>query len=404
MITFWIIAGLMLLAALALVLRPLLSNRPLSAALDQQDANIAVFRRRLDELETEQAAGLLTAADAAEARLELERQLLGDLGERAAPLRRRPSYGAALAVGLLLPIAAVLMYLQLGSPTAATGIAAGAASDEQSQVAFIREHIGDLEEKVRAEPGNLEAVLMLGRAYLVLQQYDAAVALYAEAQSQLGDQSVLLVDYAEALGYAQGANLVGRPSELLQRALAVEPTSQKALWLMGLASMQADQPQQAQHYWQRLAATLPPESETAEQVRQLLAEVAAQLPAGTAEGQSAAVAASLQVEVRLAPALAEQVPVGGTVFVLARPATGQRAPLAVVRQPVERLPLQVTLDESMAMVPGMSLREFPQVVVEARISRSGDAASKPGDLLGRSGPVAVAAGEPVVIVIDQVVE
>src|SRR5690606_21173307 len=128
-------------------------------------------------------------------------------------------------------------------------------------------------------------------------QYDAAVALYAEAQSHLGDQPALLIDYAEALGYAQGANLVGRPSELLQRALAVEPTSQKALWLMGLASMQADQPQQAQHYWQRLAATLPPESDTAEQVRQLLAEVAAQLPAGTAESQSAAVAARLQIEV-----------------------------------------------------------------------------------------------------------
>jgi len=117
MITFSITAGLMLLAALALVLRPLLSSRPLSA-LDQQDANVAVFRHRLDELEAEQAAGLLSEAAAAEARLELERQLLGDLGERSAPLRRRPSYGAAVTVGLLLPIAVILLYLQLGSPTA----------------------------------------------------------------------------------------------------------------------------------------------------------------------------------------------------------------------------------------------------------------------------------------------
>lgn len=400
MIIFWIAAGLMLLAALALVLWPLLLRRS-APVLDQQDANVAVFRRRLAELEADQQAGLLADADLAEARQELERQLLGDLPgqpQQAVPAPR-PAFATALVVGLLLPLAVALLYLQLGNPAAVEPqLAGGLSADEQQQIAFIERHLADLEAQVAQEPGNLEAVMMLGRAYLVLQRFDAAVALYAQAEPQAGHEPVFLVDYAEALAYAQGGNLMGRPTELLQRAVALDPAFPKGLWMAGVAAMQAEQPAQARQYWQRLAALLPPDSPTAEQVRQLLAEIEA--PGGAAEPLPAA---SLQVEVELAPELASRVAAGSTVFVLARPVGGPRAPLAVVRHPAERLPLRIVLDESMAMVAGMSLSQFPEVVVEARISGSGEATSKAGDLIGLSAPVAVKDGGPVSIIINQVV-
>lgn len=396
MITFWIACAVMLLAALALVLRPLLAARPLPA-LDQQEANVAVFRRRLAELEAEQAAGLLTEADAAEARLELERQLLGDAAsDPTQPLRYRPSYKTAAVVGVALPVAVLALYLQMGSPRVPDALP---SQDVQSQLAFIQEHLAELEQQVRAEPDNLEALLMLGRAYVVLQRYDEAVELYAAAQPRFGGQPALLVDQAEALGYAQGGNLLGQPAALLDQALALAPAFPKGLWLAGLAAMQAEDPAQARQHWQRLLAELPADSEAAGQVRELLAELRG------ASADSAGPAASLQVEVQLAPALAQRVAPGSTVFVLARPAGGeQRAPLAVVRRTVDELPLAVTLDESMAMVPGMSLREFPDVVVEARVSLSGAAASQAGDLIGLSAPVRVGDAQRVSIVIDRVVE
>lgn len=396
MITFWIACAVMLLAALALVLRPLLAARPLPA-LDQQEANVAVFRRRLAELEAEQAAGLLTEADAAEARLELERQLLGDAAsDPTQPLRYRPSYKTAAVVGVALPVAVLALYLQMGSPRVPDALP---SQDVQSQLAFIQEHLAELEQQVRAEPDNLQALLMLGRAYVVLQRYDEAVELYAAAQPRFGGQPALLVDQAEALGYAQGGNLLGQPAALLDQALALAPAFPKGLWLAGLAAMQAEDPAQARQHWQRLLAELPADSEAAGQVRELLAEL------GGASADSAGPAASLQVEVQLAPALAQRVAPGSTVFVLARPAGGeQRAPLAVVRRTVDELPLAVTLDESMAMVPGMSLREFPDVVVEARVSLSGAAASQAGDLIGLSAPVRVGDAQRVSIVIDRVVE
>lgn len=396
MITFWIVAGLMLLAALALLLRPLLV-RPVLPTLRQRDANIAVYRRRLAELEVDNQAGLLDDATFAEAKVELERQLLGDLGEEGeseSALRPRPARAAALGVALVVPLAAILLYLQLGSPAAVTAPQTDPALlQAQQQLAFIEQHLSDLEARVRQQPDDLEAALMLGRAYLVLQWFDAAAELYAQLEPRAGEDPVFLVDYAEALGYAQGGNLLGRPSELLQRALTVEPDSPKALWLAGIAAMQAEQPSQARRYWQTLLRVLPPDNPAAEQVRQLLQEIG-----------PAPAAASLQVQVEVAPELAGQVPVGSTVFVLARPVDGPRTPLAVVRHPVEELPLQVVLDESMAMAPGLGLDAFTQVVVEARISRAGEAARQTGDLIGYSQPVAVAAGSVVRVVIDAVVE
>jgi cytochrome c-type biogenesis protein CcmH len=398
MITFWIVAAVLVVSALGFVLWPLLARQSLPE-LDQQGANVAIFRRRLAELEAERAAGVLGDAEATEAKLELERQLLGDLAPAsAAAAPARASYRSAAAVALALPAAVVALYLHLGSPATLAGSpVADIPQDAEGQLAFIREHLGQLEAKVQSDPDDLEALLMLGRAYVVLQRYDDAVALFQRAEHRAEQQPLLLVDQAEALGYAQGGNLQGRPVALLERALSIEPALPKALWLAGLAAMQAERPQQARQYWQRLLAVLPPDSGTAAQVNELLAQLDGAAPAASG-------GAAVDVRVRLAPELAERVPADATVFVLARAVDGPKAPLAVVRQPAAQLPLAVRLDESMAMVAGSTLKEFPQVVIEARVSLSGDAASRSGDLIGRSAPVAVAAEAPVEIVIDQVVQ
>jgi cytochrome c-type biogenesis protein CcmH len=90
------------------------------------------------------------------------------------------------------------------------------------------------------------------------------------------------------------------------------------------------------------------------------------------------------------------------VFIFARPAEGARMPLAIVRKQVKDLPATFALDDSMAMAPNMKLSSFPDVVVGARISKTGSAMPQPGDLEGLSATVKTGSAN-VAIVIDKVI-
>ena len=90
----------------------------------------------------------------------------------------------------------------------------------------------------------------------------------------------------------------------------------------------------------------------------------------------------------LDPALRAQAADSDTVFIFARAAQGPRFPLAVLRKQVKDLPAAFVLDDSMSMTPDAKLSDFPQVVVSARISKSGNATPGAGDLEGVIEPVA----------------
>jgi cytochrome c-type biogenesis protein CcmH len=75
------------------------------------------------------------------------------------------------------------------------------------------------------------------------------------------------------------------------------------------------------------------------------------------------------------------------VFIFARAEKGSRMPLAILNKPFRELPMRFTLDDSSAMAPGMQLSRAGAVMVVARISRSGNATAKSGDLEGAVGPI-----------------
>jgi cytochrome c-type biogenesis protein CcmH len=104
--------------------------------------------------------------------------------------------------------------------------------------------------------------------------------------------------------------------------------------------------------------------------------------------------------VTLDEALRDQASPGDTLFVYARAPAGPRMPLAIVRLSAADLPATVTLDDSSAMMPNMKLSTFDEVMVLARISRSGDAMTRSGDLQGSTGPVRVEGSARVEVVID----
>ena len=419
MTVFWAVAALFLLGALLMLLPALL--QPGAGGVSLASANLAVHRDQLREAEGDLAAGLLGADQLAQTRREIQRRVLEDGGAAASALSNAgPARRTAWLLALLIPLASVLTYLQLGDPQAVVPALPAAPGDRHSVTPDqIQKMVAALGERLKAQPDDAEGWLMLGRSYTALGRYrDAATAL-RRAQALVPPNATLLADLADVVGMANNKRLAGEPARLVQQALDVDPRHVKALALAGSVSFEAKDYPGARRHWGQLLAVLPADSPMARSVQGSMAE-ATQLEAGgpvaagpggggaggsTAEAAAAPAAGSrataISGQVVLSPELAARVAAGDTLFIFARAAQGPRMPLAILRRPADGQPADFTLDDAMAMAPNLKLSGFAQVVVGARISRSGNATPQPGDLVGQSGVVAPGA-QGLRIVIDRV--
>lgn len=378
------LAALLAAAALAFLLPPLLRTRAPTAPAAREDANAAIYREQLAELEADHARGAISAEAHALARRELERRIVAEAAPAPAPAARaapRPR-AAAIAVALFVPLAAALGYWKLGNPAAIGELAAIQAARDVTpeQMRALTEQLW---QRMHASPEDPQGWLLLGRSLAVFGDHERAAQAYARAAALLPNDASLLADYADALAMARGQKLAGEPFELVKRALALEPEHVKALALAGSAAFERGDYAGAVGYWTRALKQAPPESEFARSIEASIDE------AGRLAGAAAPRAGTaLQGVVSLDPALSAHVAPDDTVFVIARAAGGGRVPLAVARTTVSQLPYRFTLDDSMAMAPGAKISGHKQVVVAARVSRTGEAAPAKGDIEGSSAAVA----------------
>lgn len=399
MIVFWLIAAAFAAGALGYVLRPLL-RRTGAQEVKRSDANVAIYKDQLRELDAELAAGTLTPEDHSRARLELEQRLLEDVPavevERATAGGRR----AALVVGIAVPVLAVAVYFVTGAP--------GALSPRPHEVEPTAEQINGmvarLAAKLRENPDDIDGWKLLGRSYMVMGRFPEAVAAYAKAAEKAPRDAQLLADFADALAMTRGEKLTGEPEELVLRALQVDPNNLKALALAGTAAYERQDFAKAAELWGRMLPLVPADSEDARMISGNVEE--AKKLAGIGGGEKPTVAAAhpgVRGTVTLSAEMKKQAKADDLVFIFARAAEGPPMPLAVMRAKAADLPLTFALNDSMAMAQGLKVSAFPKIVVTARISKSGSAKPAPGDLQGASAPVANDA-TGVKVVIDRVVQ
>ena len=389
---FALAAAALVCVALAFLLVPLLRG-PRRAAADAQRAaaNAAIYREQLEELAADLARGAVTPEEHEKATRDIQRRIVGEHGEDAplASTARAPRAVIA-AVALLVPLAAGLGYWKLGNPDGldAEKVAGGPKISPEQMTAMVEK----LWQRMQKEtPDDAEGWVLLGRSLSVMGDYPRSATAFKNANRLVPDNADLLADFADAQAMAQGRRLEGEPMAALRKALAVDPGHVKALALAGTAEFEQKNYKAAVAHWERLLQAAPPGSEFAQSVQGSIAE-ARQLggmgPGKPAPPKAAAPASAVEGIVSLDPALSGKAAPGDTVFVVARAASGPRMPLAIARTTVASLPYAFKLDDSMAMAPGMTLSSQPQVVIVARVSKSGQATPAKGDLEGLSAAVA----------------
>jgi cytochrome c-type biogenesis protein CcmH len=417
---FWIAAVICVAIALVFVLPALMRARAGAGKAARRDVNIAVYRDQMKETVADRANGLLSEEQFQSAKLELEARLADDalsLDDAPGPARvadRRLGY----ALGAALPAAAFGLYFWLGNPASliASADAQSAAAhpdtpSAQGEHDFMK-MIQKVEDKTRANPEDGEAWSMLAKTYGAMERWPEALQAYEKAVRLLPRDASVLSGYAEALAIANNRVLTGKPMELVEQALEIDPEDMKSLELAGIHAYQEKNFAQAGFYFKRLHPLLPPESPYAQDIlaAQKEAERLAQSgmtgldnlanpPPADGKAASAAAGATIKGRIDIAPALKSRLAATDVLFLFARAGQGG-PPVAAIRARASQIPLEFELNDSMAMNPDNTLSRHKQVVLVARVSKSGNPMAQAGDFEGTVSNVQVGAAG-VNILIDQ---
>jgi len=430
MIIFWIVAALLTLAALLFLLPPLLQlgKKESEYAIEQDALNVSVYKDQMAELEQDLLNDVITKEQCEQGKQELEQRLLEDVTVTSNGATKSSMGGSKITAGvvsLLVVAISVPLYLQLGKvelvESVAEEIAVPKAATEMTQEEMtdqVAMMVSQLSARLEKDPSDVQGWAMLGRSYYALSRYGDAVAAFSKAVSIVDNDAQLLTDYADAMAMSSGEQtLEGRPMQLIMRALNLDPQNQKALWLAGTAAYERADFESALIYWRRILATLDPNSETARTMVGNIAETeqlmqsqransnggSASIPASaTAAPRAAAAGSKVSGVVTLSQSLAAEVLPTDTIYIFARAMQGPRMPLAILKTEAAKMPIEFTLDDSMAMDASMNLSSTSEVMVMARISRSGNATPQSGDMQGGVQNVKIGASG-IEIVIDEVI-
>ncbi|SFW15753.1 c-type cytochrome biogenesis protein CcmI [Nitrosovibrio sp. Nv17] len=425
MTTFWVVAGVFIVGALLFVLPTLLKRKNPSLNTERDATNINIYRDQLAELESDLRSDILTREQYESSKQELQQRMLEDIPEAGAAGAmlapgNRGNVATTAVIVLAIPILAISLYLWVGDtrglvpqvPAEHMPLADDGGHPNFSSV------LDNLTARLAEHPEDAEGWTMLARTYGIMQRFHEAKEAYEKALALSPEDAGLITDYADVVAMTNNGSLVGQPRELIDRALRLDPRNPKALALAGTAEFEQEKFGRAADYWEQLLALVPPDSELAQSVKNSIAEarslaagkgsIMAQAPAASPPASSGGAGAAapgpgggtLSGSVTLAPAMAGKASPNDSLYIFARAKSGPKAPLATLRLQVKDLPASFTLNDSMAR-SGVQLSTFSEeMVVGARISKSGSPMPQSGDLQGLSRPIRIGASG-ISVVIDQ---
>jgi len=268
MLTFWIIAALLILLAFWYILPALFSKPSSDEDVERREANILVYKDQQRELDADFKNGLIGKQQYEQENAELERRLLDDVvASTTAVADNKSTNRFAYGVAAFIPVGAIALYFVVGNPkginTSASPQVLPAAANQASEMSEqqIAANIQKLADRLKDNPNDVQGWTMLARSYMMQEHFAEAATAFEKLTVLTPNDADAWADYAEASALANGQNLAGKPSEAINRALKIDPKHQKALALAGSAAFQAKDYKKAVDHWQQLLKLLPPGSQ-----------------------------------------------------------------------------------------------------------------------------------------------
>jgi cytochrome c-type biogenesis protein CcmH len=392
MLSFFIPAFLLLAIVLVLLLKPFLFNSG-SESTSRRQMNAAIYQEELEKLSAEQAVGRIDAQEYEISHAEMRQRLFQDAevedDKAVMGSRKKVIIGLILFIVLLSSV----LYLALGD------VFRVAQKNEQKPMtqAGVEQMVADFALKMEKDPDNLKGWAMLARSYRILGRNEYAAKAYARAGNFINDDPELLAEYADVLVGATNGSFKGKPLQLIQQALKLDPNNLLALWLSGTAAYTSRNYSSAVETWGRLAKLLPPNSDEARAIATSIED--ARSKGGFAKSPEVS-GKIISGQIDLSPELKSKLKPGDMLMVIARQ-PGERMPVAVLKVPITKFPFSFVLDDSLAMNPNMRISQLSEVSIEVRISKTGMAKAEPGDLMSAAQTVKLGSSK-VSILVNQV--
>lgn len=406
-------ALVILLIALGLVflIYPVLKKPSDEDSLGREQQNISIAKEKKSLLEEQLSEGQMSQSEFDAALIDLESSLAIDL-ERQQALDNNQHSGkwAVWFFILFVPVLSIYSYYELGeyrvidNPDLLVSKNQATHNNGTGEAPSMSELIDKLKNHLRDNPEDSRGWFMLGRTLMSLQQYPEAVTAFQRSYDLTKTEPTIMLALADALAMIRDGDMRGEPEKLVKQALELSPDELTGLWLAGLAAEQSGRFREAFDYWVKLLPLLGDDLQSTSEIKTLLAALKKKQPdLPELNFVSAPVAEGLSVAVSLDSKFVSKVNADDLLFIYAKAASGPPMPLAAKRLKVSDLPIQVTLSDNDAVMPQMKISGFDQIIVGARVSKSGNPVGQAGDLFNESKVISLKDQEGIIeINIDQV--
>jgi cytochrome c-type biogenesis protein CcmH len=284
MMAFWLVCGVCIVIALAFVLPPLLQRGDQPVTPDATDGNLTIYKDQLGELAADLRNGIISNEQYEQDRDEINRRVLDDVSLKPKETRKPlvATRNTAYFVALSIPILAVGLYLKLGNKNArqdeeqeAPMAAAASGQPAGRTQAQIEANVNALAKRLEANPSDLQGWKMLARSYSSMDKYDEAAKAYDKALALQPGDADLMTNLAVSLAMANNRNFEGRPQQLIEQALKVDPENTNTLGVAGGIAFEQKDYTRAIDYWTKVVKKLPPDSDLTQAVNEKIDEAKA---------------------------------------------------------------------------------------------------------------------------------